>query len=36
MALYRGMLFSELCKVMVSKVTLVGFNRPPWTRPWLR
>jgi len=36
------MLFSELYKIMVKKVTFVGFrvgdrpNRPPWIRPWLQ
>jgi len=36
------MLFSELFKIMVKKVTFVGFrggdrpNRPPWIRPGWR
>jgi len=36
--LISRMIFSELCKIMVKKVTFVGFrggatNRPPWIRP---
>jgi len=35
------MSFAELNKIMVNKVTIVGFrggncgDRPPWIRPWL-
>ena len=31
------MLFSKLYKIMVKKITFVGFrgfDRPPWIRPW--
>ena len=36
--LISRLLFSELCKIMVNKVTFVGFrgddpNRRPWIRP---
>jgi len=33
-----GMLFSELCKIMVNKLTFLYFrvgHRPPWIRPCL-